>query len=749
MRGARQGRSVTSANNGRGNGNSTTGRTTSASSSRSGRLREPVKARFQSTFGWIAAAGSLILGGTGLSATACSAGNGADGPNGGDTGGSSGAANGAAAGAGAGAAAGAGAGAASGAGNGFGSGVGAGFTNAGDNGGDAGLKPFPTSTGEPECVDGGPPPKAGPPMPITIDNCPGNIDAGTANTLKTGSGSTSGMRLLYPYDGTVWPLGLLAPTLQWEQPGSASAVYIHMKSQYFEYHGCFGANAPLQLQIPQDVWKTAGLQSQGGSDPLTVEMKVMNGGQVIGPITQTWSIALGHLKGQLFYNTYTSPQAGQNGAVMRLFLGQTQPEVFMTEPPLVPANVIPTGPCWSCHSLSANGARMVAQRHQYPGGPYRSASFDLAANPGTNPGSDFDVDGTNNPEMGLGAVYPDGSKVLTMGAPGTTDLTAAFPLAPGNVPAFIGPKESALLDTKTGQSLQMNGWNVKYAKMPSFSPDGSLVTFNWHEDSDGHSLAVANFDTNTNTFSNVRVIYKHDTLYPGWPFITPDNNEVLFVLGNTADYVSFYPFEPQGRPLVATSHLWAVNLNTGEARQLARANGFPQDGAPTYLPRPDRDQGYEFFPTIAPVPAGGYFWLFFTSRRTYGNTITNPVTDAVTKKIWVSAINISADGSAIPDPSHPPFLLPGQELEAGNIRAFATLEPCKQDGGDCESGVECCGGQCWGGKCGPPPSPPPICMEPPPPPCSDIDDRCDTAADCCDPEMQCVRNICQIIEPPR
>jgi hypothetical protein len=343
-----------------------------------------------------------------------------------------------------------------------------------------------------------------------------------------------------------------------------------------------------------------------------------------------------------------------------------------------------------------------------------------------------------------------------MGSPSdsTGGGLGAFPDGPGNTPGMIGAKATMLLDAKTGQPLQLNGWNVQYAKMPSFSPDGSMVVFNWHEDSGGHSLAVANFDTNTNTMSNVRVIFKDANLFPGWPWITPDNKEVVFVLGNTQDYVSGYP----GRvtPLIASSDLWTVDIATQNARQLFRANGYMNPGGPTYLPQAGRDEHLEFFPTMSPIAEGGYFWVFFTSRRTYGNIVTQTSDQAVTKKIWVTAFNIRT-ADIIADPSNPPFYLPGQEDAAGNIRAFAALEPCHKDGDSCEDGVDCCGGHCYQNKCQlpPPPPPPPPPNEPPPPPppppCSNINEVCRTVADCCDkdkPGAACISHFCTIVAPP-
>jgi hypothetical protein len=600
-------------------------------------------------------------------------------------------------------------------------------------------------TGEPECEDP-PPAVAPPPTLVTLDECTGKVDAATQQALAQG-GSTAGARVLYPYNGTVFPAGLLPPVIQWEQAGSVSAVRLRIQSTYFDYTGCFGANASNRLSIPESVWSTAAAQSQGGGDPFTVELTTMSGGTVMGPLTQTWTIAQGNLEGVLFYNTYTSPQVG-TGAVMRLRLGDAQPQAFLTDV----GNPL-TGPCWSCHSLSAGGGMLVAQRHDYLWGDYSSASFDLTLNPNPNPPAATTLLG-NVAEMGLGAVSPDGTKVLTMGVPSDTSGPGFFPDGPGNVPAMIGPRTSKLLNTATGAEIPMSGWTVQYAKMPSFSPDGTKVVFNWHEDGNGHSLGVADFNLQTNTASNIRRIYHHPTLYPGWPFLTPDNTEVIFVLGDTQDYVSAYPTAlssnpDPNRPLMAASDLYIVDVATGNARPLYRANGYPSAGAPTYLPRPGRDEHLEFFPTVSPVASGGYFWLFFTSRRTYGNTMTHVVDDAITKKIWVSAIAIRPDDTPVVDPSYPAFYLPGQEEAAGNIRAFAALEPCKDDGGPCTSGIDCCGGYCYQGSCGLPPPGPPRCSEPPPPLCSEYGERCNTAADCCDDRARCINGYCAKLEPVR
>ena len=109
----------------------------------------------------------------------------------------------------------------------------------------------------------------------------------------------------------------------------------------------------------------------------------------------------------------------------------------------------------------------------------------------------------------------------------------------------------------------------------------------------------------------------------------------------------------------------------------------------------------DYEPTMMPVAVGGYFWVVFTSRRVYGNTIApgrkptviagdNPTQDpwgsgaapSQRKKLWVAAIDV--DHGMKSDPSHPAFYLPGQEIESANMRAYAALAPCQQMGASCE-----------------------------------------------------------------
>jgi len=297
---------------------------------------------------------------------------------------------------------------------------------------------------------------------VTIDDCAKTtaLSASVVASLEGGGTVDPAMKWLYPYDQTVFPGGLLPPVLQWsaQSGGTPSGVYVHMQSQLFEYKGCFGATNPTQLPIPATAWDQALGQSNGSSDPLTVELTTVTGGKVSGPITEHWTIALGSLKGIIYYNTYTSPQVMNNGAVMMLKPGASTPT-----PLLAIAGTSPFGPCISCHSLSADGSMLAAQRHFYPGGLQSPGSMTFNLTMGlpnaTNP-TPLASDAMD--DWGFSAVYPDGSFLLTAGEPAdSTSVTALFPVANTNNPGMIGPKPSTMYNTSTGATMTFTGLGNK------------------------------------------------------------------------------------------------------------------------------------------------------------------------------------------------------------------------------------------------------------------------------------------------
>jgi hypothetical protein len=302
---------------------------------------------------------------------------------------------------------------------------------------------------------------------------------------------------------------------------------------------------------------------------------------------------------------------------------------------------------------------------------------------------------------------------------------------------MIGPKPSTMYDTNTGATISFTGLTTEYAMMPMFSPDGKHIVYNDAPAADagidGHTLTVMDFDLASKTFSNPKQIFHDAKKFPGWPFFTPDSAQVIFSLGNTNNFASE---EPPAGMLVYAAELYVVDVATAMSHRLDETSGYDSTGN-EYLPFPGRDENLDFYPTVNPVSAGGYFWVYFTSRRSYGNLYPGlngeGAKDVGTKAIWVSAIDINPTPGT--DPSHPAFYLPGQELGSGNLRAFAVLAPCQPNGATCESGYDCCGGACTMGKCGVPAA------------CANTDDKCSATIPCCNPTDLCIGGYCGYIAP--
>jgi hypothetical protein len=114
----------------------------------------------------------------------------------------------------------------------------------------------------------------------------------------------------------------------------------------------------------------------------------------------------------------------------------------------------------------------------------------------------------------------------------------------------------------------------------------------------------------------------------------------------------------------------------------------------------------------------------------------------ITKKLWVAAIDINPTPGK--DPSHPAFYLPGQELDAGNLRGFWVVDPCKANGNSCDTGDECCNGFCRqdpdGGAL--------TCTDKPPQGCAQEFEKCTIDGDCCgNPTLKCINGFCSKSSP--
>jgi hypothetical protein len=554
--------------------------------------------------------------------------------------------------------------------------------------------------------------------PIFLDACGAGNPTGLADaqikTLMAG-GAPGAMRWLYPYDGTVFPRGMIAPTLMWDG-GDGQAVYVHIKSMRFEYHGCLVATGPQQLQLPQDVWDQAGLKSGGPDDPFTVELSVQGSAGPIGPIREQITIARANLKGSIYYNSYSGA-----GAVYRIPPGDVaQPFLFGVG-------------CYGCHTVSANGSRLLSSTGGGPG-----ASYELTPTTQANPPMRAIAPGAS-----FSGVSPDGSVYIESAHPDPVVRPQGTPMD-----MFL-INNAGLYTTDTGAAIA--GSDIPAgAMMPIFSPGGRLIAFNDFAVNGGRGLAVMDFDVMTRKASNHRVVFTDaGNTYPGWPFFLPDDKALVFTRGVNSQFSGAGAGVLPGLPIAGpASDLYIVDIASGTSTMLAKAMGLsnPQDTM-GYTAFGAEDLHQHYYPTVSPVAAGGYFWAFFDSIRHYGNK-------GIARQLWGTAIQISPDGTYLTDPSFPAFYVTGQDFNTGNHRAFTALDPCKQDGDSCTSGIDCCGGFCYldgpaelaepVGTC----SPKKKIME-----CSRQDERCSAASDCCTddptaPAVTCIAGFCAVVRGP-
>jgi hypothetical protein len=551
---------------------------------------------------------------------------------------------------------------------------------------------------------------------LQLGDNPGNVAAGTQGQLQAGGTADAAFAWLYPYDGTVFPRGLAAPVLQFA--GTApDAVYVHVSFSTLDYKGFYGASSPGQVTLSPQLWTTI-TETASGTDSVKVELTKISGGQVSGPISEIWTIAQGSLKGTVYYSSYDSPLAN-GGAVLTIQPGAAAPTVLMGG----------ASGCVVCHAVSGDGSTIVAA-HQHTD----DTCGDLTTNNTTL--ETIQVTAGNHVLANAG-LYPDGSLALT--CDNCVDVSSTN--------ANITP--SQLMDPKTGAVLAAPGFDgvVGRAGFPTFSSDGTKVAFNLYGQGPGydpgHSLGIMDFAVATHTFSSLATVATDPTLYPSWPAFTPDGQWLIYQLGN----------QTYTRNSGTSANLAVVHVPSGTIAMLDMLNGVA-NGKSTLPFADDSDKDYE--PTVLPVAVGGYFWVVFTSRREYGNTINDADpweglfeggVPARRKKLWVAALDIDNPehpSTSAHDISHPAFYLPGQELAGGNSRGFWALSPCEGNGLGCTSGDQCCSGYCR--QTNGPDGGVTVACVPQPSGCAQEYEKCSVSSDCCTcaggAETQCIAQHC-------
>ncbi len=300
--------------------------------------------------------------------------------------------------------------------------------------------------------------------------------------LAADSGKT-----LYPYKNTVFPLDLQAPLVQWDTGGNAaSEVQVALRypqgssSPSFWYSKIYTSGDPKEgslatgspaWQIPQEIWSafdrsvaSAGVNAVG---EIIVQRRYGTTNKVKNELKIPVKFATKPLYGTVYYTQYRrtlhAGTQGTNYSATSYVPGQTCEVGNVTHPSTANSSMTraidlsqksapnqdpfnTTAGCPVCHSVSANGARVVSgnQAWQVVGGgtskgvdtigldssgdpffsPYGkgiaptytglsdNGSSTAPANTAGDPYNNYERDGENSRGFSYGAISPDGSLVL-------------------------------------------------------------------------------------------------------------------------------------------------------------------------------------------------------------------------------------------------------------------------------------------------------------------------------------------------
>jgi hypothetical protein len=524
------------------------------------------------------------------------------------------------------------------------------------------------------------------------DGAPANAEAGTLPATATvlGPGVTpadqaridgaspvadAAPRIDYPLEGAVMPRTVYPPNVMWTpqhaSPQAGDLYRVRMVRGASRIDGYFlnAAGFTDSWQVPAAAWPV--IASVDFSDPIQLTVAVLSAGVVHESAPLSFRTVDAYLRGSVYY--WSPPEE----RIKRIDVGTATVVDFLPNPGT---------PCIGCHALSRDGRTLATQRDGAGGKSISYTSFDLTRDLTGNPAPTL----LNTPSAYGDESFSYSADGKYLVAAGTGQNRKFFPLR--------------VLDALTGAVV-----STATAAMgidPEWSPDGSAIAYTAKGTAGDDLMTAAIAGTSFGASALVHTgASGTDGIIDWHPTWSPDSKWIAFQngVGSTAGGTG---------GAQQAGAIWLAARAGGGATRLDKLDGVAQDS---------------YRPFFTPFDSGGYFWLLFTSLRTYGNTAAGV---SGQKQVWVAAIARSPGGT---DPSEVPYYLAGQETTNPIISPQWAPVPCKADGASCVAASDCCSGACNG------PSGTMTCR--PAAQCASRGGSCDTSSDCCSP-LACGGHVC-------
>lgn len=456
---------------------------------------------------------------------------------------------------------------------------------------------------------------------------------GLKDAFVEGTEPESQLRFDYPYEGVVVPRNLQPLEVQWTAPAASDVLRLTWSERYVTVVQYLPGPAVGDATLAPAHWRRLADSGAGAEgDPVTLSLARPG----FTSISQTLHIAQGDLPGSI-----VSDRSASSLEVLRQSVEDPAPSPrFLGEG------------CFGCHATSRDGRRAA---FSYDGSlPFPVRVVDLAEDPP--------------------AFIPSFGASTVAGGTFSTFSPLGDRLVVAKDVSSSAASTLELFDLATATKLNANLMG-RVCSEPEWSPDGAQLaaicglstTQGWAFDSSGGELVLGTWSTeDAATLSAIETLVA-DADVPGRPS---------------------YPSWSSDSRALAFSATTAGSRSTGDGTLYVVAR---EGGAPIVLAQA-ASGAQAFYPSFAPVRAGGYHWIAFTRRARFGHKLAPDE-----RGVWVAALDLATGGS---DPSRPPFFLQGQRGGPSSAVRF-TRDACRDDAAACQVGIDCCSGTCLEGTCGP------------------------------------------------